>query len=380
MPQPTDLHPDEQLYAMALSRLVGFNFAACLQLYKQLGSARAVYEHRHHLREQVPDCTERFAAQLSDWQEALDRSRRELDFMQQHGIRALVFGQNGYPQRLCECGDAPLVLYFLGHGELNPHRVINIVGTRRATPYSHDLIRTFVRDLRQLCPGVLIVSGLAYGVDICAHREALANGLPTVGVLAHGLDELYPPRHRDTAKEMLQQGGLLTEHMTCSVADKRNFVKRNRIVAGMTDATVLVESAAKGGGLITCSMAQDYQRTVCAFPGPVGAPYSEGCNQLIRHNGAVLITSAADFIDTMGWQTDAAREQAKASGIERQLFPTLSPDEERIVAALTEGDQPLNQLAVRCQLAVGQLTALLFRLEMEGVVRPLAGGTYHLLK
>jgi DNA processing protein len=243
------------------------------------------------------------------------------------------------------------------------------------------LIRRFIADLKAMCPQVLIVSGLAYGVDICAHRESLQNGYETVGVLAHGLDEIYPSCHRDTAKAMIGQGGLLTEYMSQTRSEKINFVKRNRIVAGMSDATVLVESAAKGGGLITCRIAQDYDRSVFAFPGAVGAPYSEGCNALIRDNGAQLITSAADMVAAMGWSTDAQLQQAKAVGIERTLFPDLTEEEQKIVDSLDEmGDLQQNILSVKTNIPIGQLTAILFSLEMKGVVRPLAGGTYHLLK
>jgi DNA processing protein len=228
---------------------------------------------------------------------------------------------------------------------------------------------------------VLIVSGLAYGMDICAHQEAMNNGYETVGVLAHGLDEIYPTSHREAAKQMLKKGGLLTEYMSETRSDKLNFVKRNRIVAGMCDATILVESAAHGGGLITTSIAMDYDRSVFAFPGPVGAPYSEGCNNLIRDNGASLITSAEDFVKAMGWQSDAKLRQAQAAGIERSMFPDLSDDEQKIARILDEfGDFQLNQLSVKSDIPIGQLTALLFQMEMKGVVRAMAGGSYHLLK
>ena len=253
------------------------------------------------------------------------------------------------------------------------------MGTRRCTNYGKDLIRRFVSELRNLCPETLIVSGLAYGVDICAHRQALDNDYETIGVLAHGLDEIYPSQHRNTAKEMLHKGGLLTEYTSETRADKMNFVKRNRIVAGMSDATILVESAEKGGGLITAHIAQDYNRSVFAFPGAVGAPYSEGCNHLIRDNVASLITSADDFVTAMGWQTDIQQVQPKA--VERTLFPDLSDEERKIVEILDEfGDFQLNQLSVKSNIPIGQLTAFLFQMEMKGVVRPLAGGTYHLLK
>ena len=235
-------------------------------------------------------------------------------------------------------------------------------------------------ELRGLCPQVLIVSGLAYGVDICAHREALANGYPTVGVLAHGLDQIYPYRHRETAAQMLNHGGLLTEFMSQTNADKPNFVRRNRIVAGMADAVILVESAAKGGGLITAEIAQSYARSVFAFPGNVGQPYSEGCNNLIRDNGAGLISSAQDFVKAMGWWEETHRQQAFADGIERNLFPDLTTEEQQVVSLLKESnDLQLNIITVKTGIPIGRLTALLFQLEMKGVVKPLAGGMYHLL-
>ena len=231
-----------------------------------------------------------------------------------------------------------------------------------------------------MCPQVLIVSGLAYGIDICAHREALACGYDTVGVLAHGLDQIYPYHHRDTAVQMLSHGGLLTEFMSNTSADKPNFVRRNRIVAGMADSTIVVESAARGGGLITAEIAQSYDRAVFAFPGAVGMPYSEGCNHLIRDNGAALITCAEDFVKAMGWPVEALRQQARTEGIERTLFPDLSPEETSIVSLLQQtNDLQLNILSVKTGIPIGQLTALLFQLEMKGVIKPLAGGMYHLL-
>ena len=375
------MNEQEVYYAIAFTRMTGFNFQTALHLYQTLGSAQAVYEHRHDIRDLLPDSTDRLVAALQDWNVALSRAAQEMEFIQKHHIRPLLLGDEAYPQRLAECPDAPILLYYMGSADLNQQRIINIVGTRHCTTYGQDLVCRFIADLRQMCPQVLIVSGLAYGIDICAHRQALANGYETLGVLAHGLDDLYPSHHRDTARQMLQQGGLLTEYMSESRADKINFVKRNRIVAGICDATILVESAAKGGGLITAGIAMDYNRAVFAFPGVVGAPYSEGCNQLIRDNGAALITCADDFVKAMGLQTDAQLRQAKADGIERTLFPNLSDDEQQIAKILDEmGDLQLNQLSVKTNIPIGKLNALLFQLEMKGVVRPLAGGTYHLLK
>ena len=370
----------ELFYAMALTRLTNFNFQQALELYRTVGSAQQIFEHRTDIGDVIEDCSPRLVEALKDWNEPMKRAEFELQYMQDHGIRGLTLNDDDYPQRLRECPDAPIVLYYKGNADLNQAKIVCIVGTRQMTTYGQDLIRRFVRDLRQQCPQVLIVSGLAYGVDIHAHREALANGFPTVGVLAHGLDQIYPYHHRGTAAQMVNHGGLLTEFMTQTNADKANFVRRNRIVAGMSDACIVVESAAKGGGLITAEIAQSYDRAVFAFPGAVGMTYSEGCNNLIRDNGAGLIANANDFIKAMGWPSEVQRQQNYTDGIERNLFPDLSPEETKVVALLQQtNDLQLNILSVKTGIPIGSLTALLFQLEMKGVIRPLAGGMYHLL-
>ena len=370
------MNEQEVFYTIALTRMTGFNAAMALQLYQELGSSLSVYEHRHDIGDIVPDATPRLRESLKHWDDALKRAAVEMEFVTKNKIRTLTYQDEDYPQRMRYCPDAPLILYYKGTADLNQRYVLNMVGTRRCTTYGQDLIRRFISDLRQLCPSVLIFSGLAYGIDICAHRNALEQGYETVGVLAHGLDQVYPSAHRDTAAQMVRQGGLLTEYMTQTEPVANNFRQRNRIVAGCSDATILIESAIKGGGLITCRIAQEYGREVFAFPGAVGMPYSEGCNRMIRNNTAALITSAADFVESMGWQTT----QQHAPAVERQLFPDLTPDEQAIVALLQQtNDLQLNMLSVKSNIAIGQLTALLFQLEMKGVVKSLAGGTYHLL-
>ncbi|MBR2290932.1 MAG: DNA-processing protein DprA [Prevotella sp.] len=370
----------EVFYTMALTRISNFNYATALELYRAVGSAQQLYEHRNDIGDILKDCSPRLRDALKDWSEPMKRAEVELRFMQEHQIRALTLNDDDYPQRLIECPDAPIILYYRGNTDLNQAKIVSIVGTRRMTSYGGDLIRRFIADLKQYCPQVLIASGLAYGVDICAHRHALQNGYPTVGVLAHGLDQIYPYRHRDTAAQMLSQGGLLTEFMSQTNADKPNFVRRNRIVAGMADCCLVVESAAKGGGLITAEIAQSYDRAVFAFPGAVGMPYSEGCNHLIRDNVAALVSNAEDFVKAMGWQDEAQRQQALTDGIERNLFPDLSPEEAAVVSLLKEtNDLQLNVLSVKTGIPIGQLTALLFQLEMKGIVKPFAGGMYHLL-
>ena len=367
---------DDIYYTIALTRMTGFNLPIALQLYQAMGSAQAVYEHRNDIGDAIADATPRLRESMKDWDDALRRAAAEMEFITKNNIRALTFNDVDYPQRLHECPDAPIILYYKGTANLNQQYILNMVGTRRCTTYGQDLVHRFISDLRQLCPQVLVVSGLAYGIDICAHRNALQNGYETVGILAHGLDQIYPHAHRQTAVEMVKQGGLLTEYMSQTEALPNNFRQRNRIVAGISDATVLVESAIKGGGLITIRIAQEYGRDTFAFPGAVGMPYSEGCNKVIRNNMAGLITSARDFVEAMGWKT----VQEKPETVERQLFPDLNPEEQQIVSLLQQtNDLQLNIISVKTNLPIGQLTALLFQLEMKGVVKPLAGGTYHLL-
>lgn len=374
------MNNEELFYAMALTRISNFNFSQALELYKAVGSAQLLYEHRLEIGDILKDCSPHLVEALKNWEEPMKRADFELKYMEEHSIRGITLMDDDYPQRLRECPDAPIILYYTGNSDLNQAKIVSIVGTRQCTLYGQDLIRRFVADLRLYCPQVLIVSGLAYGVDINAHRQALANGYETIGVLAHGLDQIYPYRHRDTAAEMVRHGGLLTEFMTQTNADKPNFVRRNRIVAGMADAVVVVESAAKGGGLITAEIAQSYDRSVFAFPGNVNAEFSKGCNNLIRDNVAALISNADDFVKAMGWQDEALRKIANADGIERDLFPDLSSEESAIVSLLQEtNDLQLNILSVKSGFPIGQLTAILFQLEMKGVVKPLAGGMYHLL-
>ena len=373
------MNEQQLLYNIALTRIGHFSLASALHLYRTLGSGEEIFLHRNEAQDILPDCSPRLIDNLKDWSEPLKRAEVELEFCRNNNIRVLCLGDDNYPKRLEDCADAPLVMYYKGNANLNQSRVINIIGTRHCTTYGADFIRRFIHDLKALCPEVLVVSGLAYGVDINAHQQALAVGYETVGVVAHGLDYLYPAAHKDVAREMVNHGGLLTEFMTCTNADKGNFVRRNRIVAGMSDACILIESAAHGGGMITAGIAFDYGREVFALPGRVGDHFSEGCNNAIRENKAMLLTSVEDFVKTMGWEDDALRIEAQKKGIERQLFPDLSPEQQQIVDVLTKSnDLQLNQLSVKTGIPIGDITSILFQMEMMGVVKPMAGGNYHL--
>ena len=374
------LDTQEIINTIALTRINYFHLTGMLQLYRRLGSATAVIEHRRNIRDVLPDASPKLVQSLQQLDEPLHRAEIELQWDLENGVMPLCMNDENYPQRLRQCDDAPLMLFYKGNINLNQRRVICVVGTRRNTGYGEDLIRRFMRELRQLCPQLLVISGLAYGIDIIAHRQALQNGYPTVGVLAHGIDYLYPARHKQTADEMVKKGGLLTEFLTQTNADKVNFVRRNRIVAGISDACVVVESAAHGGGLITASLARTYNREVFAFPGNVGSQYSEGCNNLIRDNVAGLISNADDFVKSMNWDDDVKLQRAQQVGIERQLFPDLSTEERQVVSALKKhNDLQINMLSVQADIPIAHLTAILFSLEMKGVLKALPGGMYHLL-
>lgn len=374
------MNQQEIINTIALTRINYFNLVGMTELYRRCGSATAVLEHRNNIREIIPNASLKLVEAFRNMGEAFRRAEAEYEYDMANGILPLCMNDHRYPQRLKECDDAPLTLFYRGTADLNQAKIISIVGTRHCTVYGQELIRQFVSELHTLCPQVLIVSGLAYGIDICAHRHALQNGYETVGVLAHGLDYLYPPRHKPTADEMVKKGGLLTEFLTNTNADKVNFVRRNRIVAGISDACILVESAAHGGGMITMKLARDYNRDAFAFPGAIGAPYSEGCNHLIRDQIAALITNAHDFVKAMRWENDALLLQAQQQGIERQLFPELTIEEKKVVDTLTlTNDLQINMLTVKSGIPIGNLTAILFSLEMKGIVKMLPGGTYHLL-
>lgn len=374
------MNEQEVIYSMALTQLSHFSLTGFRELYDRLGSATAIMDIRHNIREVLPDASPRLVSTFADVSAAVHRAEAEYRWAQDNGIQTMTMNDALYPQRLRECSDSPIVLYYKGNADLNRQKVVSIIGTRHCTLYGQDIIRRFMRELRDYCPDVLIVSGLAYGVDINSHRESLANGYPTVAVLAHGLDQLYPFAHRDTATAMMANGGLITEYMSQTPGAKGNFVQRNRIIAGMADATILVESAVRGGGMITIGIARDYHRDTFAFPGDINAKYSQGCHKAIRDNEAALITSAEDFVKAMAWMDDSALSEAKKRGIERQIFPEMTEEEQKIVDILQAcNNLQINILTVKAGIPINKLTSLLFSLEMKGVIKTLAGGCYHLI-
>lgn len=371
----------ETLYMMALAQVPSVSQTNLHLLIDELGTATAIYENRKSLKELLPAASQKTLDALASIDNHLKRAEEELRFCKEGKIQCLGINDNNYPQRLKDCNDAPILLYYRGSANLNTQHIVSMVGTRQITAYGKDLCRTFVRDLKRLCPDTLVVSGLAYGVDIHCHKAALEEGLDTVGVLAHGMDQIYPRMHRDTAKQMLPQGGLLTEYLSRTPIDKRNFVQRNRIVAGLADAIIVVESATKGGSLITADIALSYNRQVWAYPGRITDTYSAGCNKLITSNKASLLLDAEDFCLSMGWTNDIRHRKKLSDGIQQELFSDFSAEERRIVEALAKADsKQINVLSVETNIPIGQLSSLLFTLEMKGAVQMLVGGKYKIAR
>lgn len=371
----------EAFYILTLARLGYFHIAEMRLLLERAGSAKVLFEHKDDIRAVLPECNQGIVQAFRNCGEAMKRAEVELEFTQRHKIKCLTIGSDDYPQRLAECDDAPLALFHLGNADLNKQHIVSIVGTRKCTQYGRDVTEKFVRELKEICPDTLIVSGLAYGIDVAAHRAALECDMETVGVLAHGLDNIYPAAHRSTAKQMVSHGGLLTEYFQQTTPEKMNFLRRNRIVAGIADATIVVESKYRGGSLSTARIANEYNREVFAVPGRIGDENSEGCNKLIAHNKAQIFVDAHDFAQAMGWDYDKKRDEARSKGIQPDLFPTLSPEGQKVVDVLrSNNDLQINILSVQSGISIPELSSLLFDLEMEGIVKALPGGVYHVVK
>ena len=363
----------EVLYRIALTLLPNVGPVVARALHQYCGSAEAVFKEKKRILAKIPGVgAKRIAKAFRE--PVMEAAEKELRFVEKHKVEALFYTDEAYPKRLLQCPDAPALLYFKGCCSLNAPRQIAIVGTRSSTPYGEEVTQQLIKDLSE--EKITVVSGLAYGIDICAHEAALKQGLPTIGVTAHGLDRIYPPVHRSTAGRMLKQGGLLTEYPSGTNPDRENFPSRNRIVAGICDAVIVVEASGKGGALITAELAQGYNRDVFAVPGRVNDPYSKGCNDFIRENKAALLTSAQDLIWMMGW-TDQKNPVAKVH--QTVLFTDLSPEEEIIVRILKEqGESGIDAISLVAGLSFSKLANCLLQLEFKGVVKLRPGKRYAL--
>jgi DNA processing protein len=359
------------IYKIALTFIKNVGHVTAKHLLGHFGTAEAIFKASKSQLMQVPGIGELTANQIKS-SEALKLAGEQLHFIEKHNIQVLFFLDANFPRRLRDCFDAPILLYYKGTADLNHPRILSIVGTRKATPYGKLLCKQLAETLKP--HDVLIVSGLAYGIDVAAHQESLNLQIPTIGVLGHGLDRLYPHLHKQIAQRMLKNGGLLTEFPLNTIPDKENFPKRNRIIAGLSDATIIVEATSKGGALITAEIANSYNRDVFAFPGRTIDEYSEGCNFLIKTNRAGLLNHPKDLLYYLGW------DDAPAGGANTQLtIPVgLKEEELQILKILQHAPALVDEIALKTNLQQSKLAIHLLSLEMQGLLTALPGKVYRL--
>lgn len=362
---------EELFYQLALSYVPGVGARTGRVLLEHFGDAVTIFKRPLKELNNICKIGETKVKGFKD-DEVLKKAESELAFVIKKDIRALYYN-HCFPKRLANCVDAPLLLFYKGNADLDAAKVVAIVGTRKNTDYGHQLCEELVEGLRIL-DNVLVVSGLALGIDAIAHKRSVALGIPTVGVLGHGIDRVYPYMHKELAEQMTEHGGLLTEFPSETMPDRPNFPMRNRIVAGMSDVTVVVESHKTGGALITAHMASGYNREVAAFPGRVNDNRSAGCNELIRANIAAMITKPEDLLEMMNWNNEG-----KPKAVQKQLFINLSEDEQKIVDLLQTKDSiHADELFHGTGLANSQLAATLLQLEMQGLIKSLPGKLYRI--
>lgn len=364
---------DESLkYKIALTLIPSIGDILAKKLLSYCGSAEAVFAEKKSALEKIPGIGSAYANAVIA-QCVFDRAEEEIEFIKKNDITPIFYLDSNYPKRLMYCEDSPVMLYLKGNVDLNSEKIISIVGTRESTDYGKDLCEKLIADLASYNP--LIVSGLAYGIDICAHKSAMDNGLQTIGVFAHGLDKVYPAIHKSIAEKMVNNGGLLSDFTSKTKPDRENFPRRNRIVAGIADATIVVESKKDGGSLITAEIANGYNRDVFAFPGKVGDVTSEGCNNIIKQNKAALIQSAADIIYIMGWEQIKKRTAPQ----QKKLFIELNPEEEILVNLLKEKNTVnVDDLCLLAKMPMSKVSSLLLTLEFSGIIKSLPGKMYRL--
>lgn len=362
------------LYKIALSIIPGIGGILARNIVAYVGSVEGVFTESLKSLQKIPGIGEINAQRIKD-KEIFTRAEKEIRFIEKNEIDVVFYTDKDFPRRLKTCVDAPVLLYTKGNLDLNEHRVVSIVGTRNATNYGKQVCDELIHEFSSRNYKVLIVSGLAYGIDIQAHKSALKYNLPTAGVIAHGLDKIYPSLHTETAKKMQENGGLVSDFPSGTKIDPSNFIRRNRIIAGLADATIVVESASKGGALITAEIASSYNRDVFAFPGRAGDVYSKGCNQLIRNSGANLIEGIDDLEFFMGWE-----KSSKNKVVQSSLFVELTPEEEKIVKLLRENEELfIDQISSELTLPVSRVSALLLNMEFKNILVALPGKMYRLI-
>ncbi len=363
------------IYKIGIGLLPGVGIITAKKLIAYLGSIEAVFKSTKSQLMKVPDVGSVVADNIVK-QDILARAEQELKFIERYKINPVFFTDKNYPERLKNCIDSPLILFVKGNNCFNEQKIISIVGTRNATDYGKAFTEKLIADIAEKHPETIIVSGLAYGIDIYSHKAALANNLKTLAVLGHGLDKMYPSVHKKYAKEILEKdGALITEFMSESNPDKQNFVKRNRIVAGISDATIVIESGRKGGSLITAEIANSYNRDVFALPGRIEDEFSKGCNFLIKTNRAALLESASDIEYIMGWESNTQTKKQQ-----REIKFDFSDDEQKIINLLQEKSElTIDVIASNANMPVSQVASLLLNLEFSGIIRNLPGKVFRLV-
>lgn len=366
---------EERLYQIGLTLIGGIGDVNAKALLAYCGSAKTVFKQKKSLLQKIPGIGEAHAKSIISSLTVLKRAEKELTFIERYGIQTLFFTDSNYPSRLKHCSDSPVLLYYKGSANLNCEKIIGIVGTRKPSDYGKQVTKELVEGLSN--SGALIISGLAYGIDVLAHKTALDNNMETIGVVGHGLDRVYPQIHEKIAKRMVQQGGLLSDFMSGTNPDAVNFPKRNRIVAGLCDALVIVESKRTGGSLITGTIANSYNKDVFAFPGLAGDPLAEGGNGLIKRNKAGLIESAEDLLYAMQWQPE---KKPKSNTKQTILTLNLSPEEKTIIHLFSEKKSiHIDEICQATQNPVSKVSACLLQLEFSNLIKSKPGKHYELI-
>ncbi|MBO2523903.1 MAG: DNA-protecting protein DprA [Bacteroidetes bacterium] len=363
---------EQKLYEIALTLIPYIGVVNGKKLVAYCGGAEAVFcENKNALR-QISGIHENIIKGI-DSKEVMTRAEEEMMFIEKNGIKPLFYLDKDYPKRLQHCHDSPMMLYYKGNADLNAEKTVGIVGTRNITDYGRYVVEKLIEDLAT--DNVMIISGLAYGVDAAAHRAALKYDLATVGVLGHGMQTIYPAENRKLSTNMIEKGGILTEFVSGTKPDRENFPQRNRIVAGMVDCLVVIESALKGGAMITAEIANSYDREVFAMPGRVGDIYSEGCNQLIKTNKANLLVNAADIRYVMRWDVDT-----KVVAKQMRLFRDFSEDEKKVMDVFAENNVVhIDDIIIGTDLSPSKIASILLSLEFDGVLTALPGKRYQKL-
>jgi DNA processing protein len=364
---------DDLLYQIALTQVPHIGPVHAKALTGLYGSAKAVFDAPRRQLENIEGIGSVRMQSLKSFRD-FKSCELEIAFIERYKITPLFITDVKYPRRLLNCYDSPVLLYYRGKTDLNAANIVSIVGTRNHSEYGKHICEKFIEDLKE--QQVLVVSGLAFGIDTIAHKAALKNALPTVGVLAHGLDRIYPVLNKSLAKRMAEEGGLLTEFKSDTNPDRENFPKRNRIVAGICDALVVVESGKKGGSLITAELANSYNRDVFALPGRTTDAKSEGCNYLIKNNKSVLVTAADDLLEFMNWKPVAR----PLKPVQRELFITLTPEEKILIDLLQQQEQTsIDELSLNANLSSSAIAAALLALELQGLIVCLPGKRYKMV-